>query len=174
MKLSRRMLVLDSAAMFAGALGTTLLSACSNGAQQDNSTQGSATDGAFSVTINHAFGSTTITSRPSRVVTLAWNNHEPILALGITPVGISAANFGVAHGEKMLPWTKEAFQKLGVDAPTVFDDTDGIDFEAVSDTAPDVILCPYSGYTQADYDKLSQIAPTVAYPQKAWSCLWRE
>ena len=174
MKLSRRMLVLDSAAMFAGALGTTLLSACSNGVQQDNSTQGSATDGAFSVTINHAFGSTTITSRPSRVVTLAWNNHEPILALGITPVGISAANFGVAHGEKMLPWTKEAFQKLGVDAPTVFDDTDGIDFEAVSDTAPDVILCPYSGYTQADYDKLSQIAPTVAYPQKAWSCLWRE
>lgn len=174
MKLSRRTFVRDSVVMLAGALGTTLLAACSNGARQGGSAQGPATDAGSSVTIEHAFGSATIPSKPSRVTTLAWNNHEPVLALGIAPVGISAANFGVANGEKLLPWTRDAFQKLGVDIPTVFDDTDGIDFEAVNDTAPDVILCPYSGYTQADYDKLSQIAPTVAYPQKAWSCLWRE
>lgn len=174
MKLSRRTFVRGSALTLAGVLGTTLLAACSHGAQQGGSTPGPAGNAGSSVTIEHAFGSTTIPSTPSRVTTLAWNNHEPVLALGIAPVGISAANFGVASGEKMLPWTRDAFQKLGVDAPTVFDDTDGIDFEAVNDTAPDVILCPYSGYTQTDYDKLSQIAPTVPYLQKAWSCLWRE
>ena len=35
---------------------------------------------------------------------------------------------------------------------------DGIDFEAVADTQPDVILAAYSGLTQEDYDTLSKIA----------------
>ena len=126
MKLSRRTFVRGSALTLAGVLGTTLLAACSHGAQQAGSTPGPAGNAGSSVTIEHAFGSTTIPSTPSRVTTLAWNNHEPVLALGIAPVGISAANFGVASGEKMLPWTRDAFQKLGVDAPTVFDDNEEI------------------------------------------------
>ena len=47
----------------------------------------------------------------------------------------------------------------------LFDETDGIDFEAVADTEPDVILAGYSGLTQEDYDTLSEIAPVVAYPE---------
>jgi len=50
----------------------------------------------------------------------------------------------------------------------LFDETDGIDFEAVADTQPDVILAAYSGLTQEDYDTLSKIAPVVAYPEVAW------
>ncbi len=50
---------------------------------------------------------------------------------------------------------------LGVDAPNVFDDVDGLDFEAISDCDPDVILASYSGLTQEDYDTLSQIAPVI-------------
>src|SRR5690606_23453147 len=46
--------------------------------------------------------------------------------------------------------------------------TDGIDFEAVADTQPDVILASYSGLTQEEYDTLSKIAPVVAYPEVAW------
>ncbi len=56
----------------------------------------------------------------------------------------------------------------------LFDETDGIDFEAVANTNPDVILAAYSGLTQQDYDTLSQIAPTVAYPTTAWSTPWRD
>ena len=47
----------------------------------------------------------------------------------------------------------------------LFDETDGIDFEAVADTQPDVILASYSGLTQEEYDTLSKIAPVVAYPE---------
>ena len=51
----------------------------------------------------------------------------------------------------------------------LFDETDGIPFEQIADTQPDVILAAYSGLTQEDYDTLSQIAPVVAYPDKPWT-----
>ena len=38
-----------------------------------------------------------------------------------------------------------------------------LDFEAISDANPDVILAAYSGITQEEYDTLSEIAPVVAY-----------
>ena len=72
------------------------------------------------------------------------------------------------------PWTDEAFQELGVDAPNVFDDVDGLDFEAISDCDPDVILASYSGLTQEDYDTLSQIAPVIPYKENAWQTTWRD
>ncbi len=50
----------------------------------------------------------------------------------------------------------------------LFDETDGIDFEAVAATEPDVILASYSGLTQDEYDTLEKIAPVVAYPEIAW------
>ena len=49
-----------------------------------------------------------------------------------------------------------------------------MDFEAIADTNPDVILAAYSGLTQEDYDTLSQIAPVIAYPEKPWQTLWRQ
>ncbi|TFV68696.1 iron-siderophore ABC transporter substrate-binding protein, partial [Blastococcus sp. CT_GayMR20] len=60
------------------------------------------------------------------------------------------------------------------EVPVLFDETDGIDFEAVADTNPDVILAGYSGLTQEDYDTLSEIAPVVAYPEAPWATPWRE
>ena len=44
-------------------------------------------------------------------------------------------------------WTNEAFASLGVDEPNVFDDTDGLDFEAINNAEPDVILAVYSSAT---------------------------
>ena len=35
-----------------------------------------AAEDAFPVTIEHAFGETTIESRPERIATVAWANHE--------------------------------------------------------------------------------------------------
>ena len=96
------------------------------------------------------------------------------LALGIVPVGMAAANFGDDDGDGILPWVEEKLEELGGDAPVLFDENDGIDFEAVADTQPDVILAAYSGLTQEDYDTLSEIAPVVAYPETAWGTSWRE
>ena len=51
---------------------------------------------------------------------------------------------------------------------------DGLDYEAISDSNPDIILAAYSGITQEEYDLLSEIAPVVAYPENAWQTLWRD
>lgn len=64
--------------------------------------------------------------------------------------------------------------ELGAAKPVLFDEGDGIDFEAVAATQPDVILAAYSGLSQSDYDTLSQIAPVVAYPVSPWATDWRE
>lgn len=132
------------------------------------------TDVEYPIVIKHAFGETVIESKPERVATIQWANHDVVLALGVVPVGFSAANFGVQDGSGLLPWTAEKLKELGVSDPNVFQDTDGLDFEAISDADPDVILAAYSGITQEDYDLLSQIAPVVAYPTAPWSTTWRE
>lgn len=131
-------------------------------------------DSEYPMTIRHAFGETVIEKKPERVVTIQWGNQDIPLALGVVPVGFSAANFGVQDDSGLLPWTAKKLKELGEDNPNVFQDTDGLDFEAISDAKPDVILAAYSGITQEDYDTLSQIAPVVAYPEAAWTTTWRE
>ena len=128
----------------------------------------------YPVVIKHALGTTTIDRKPVRVATVAWANHEVPLALGIVPVGFARANFGDDDGDGLLPWVAETLTALGAKTPVLFDEGDGIDFEAVAATRPDVILAAYSGLSQADYDTLSQIAPVVAYPQAPWSTDWRD
>lgn len=132
------------------------------------------TNAEYPIVIKHAFGETTIDSKPERVATIQWANHDVVLALGVVPVGFSAANYGVQDDSGLLPWTAEKLKEFGVNDPNVFQDTDGLDFEAISDADPDVILAAYSGITQEDYDILSQIAPVVAYPTTPWLTTWRE
>ncbi|MDO3409786.1 iron-siderophore ABC transporter substrate-binding protein [Saccharibacillus sp. CPCC 101409] len=132
-------------------------------------------DTQYPVTIKSALGDAVIEKKPERVVTIQWGNQDVALALGVVPVGFSAANFGVKDEDKgLLPWTKEKLDELGATDPNVFQDTDGLDFEAISDAKPDVILAAYSGITQEDYDTLSEIAPVVAYPTSPWTTKWRE
>ncbi|KYK00107.1 iron-siderophore ABC transporter substrate-binding protein [Microbacterium sp. p3-SID338] len=160
-----RLLALGAAA----ALAVTL-SACSSSAPESTATTGGnpASDDAFPVTIEHVYGETTIDEKPERVATIAWANHEVPLALGIVPVGMSKATWGDDDDNGILPWVEEKLDELGGETPVLFDETDGIDYEAVADTAPDVILAAYSGLTQEEYDTLSKIAPVVAYPDVAW------
>ncbi|WP_211184351.1 iron-siderophore ABC transporter substrate-binding protein [Paenibacillus lemnae] len=128
----------------------------------------------YPIVIKHAFGETVIDSKPERVATIQWANHDVALALGVVPVGFSAANYGVQDDSGLLPWTAKKLKELGVTDPNVFQDTDGLDFEAISDADPDVILAAYSGITQEDYDMLSEIAPVVAYQTTPWVTTWRE
>ena len=147
---------------------TISLAACAASPTQQVASNPGAGDGQFPVTIEHAFGSTTIESQPERVATVSWSNQEVPLALGVVPVGMAEVTWGDDDGDGVLPWVEDKLEELGADTPVLFDETDGIDFEAVSDTAPDVILAAYSGLTQEEYDTLSKIAPVVAYPDTAW------
>ena len=129
---------------------------------------------AYPITIEHAFGTTVLEAKPERIATVAWANHEVPLALGVVPVGIARANFGDDDDDGLLPWVKAKLDELGAETPVLFDEGDGIDFEAVAATEPDVILAAYSGLSQGDYDTLSQIAPVVAYADYPWSTDWRD
>jgi iron complex transport system substrate-binding protein len=157
--------------MVAVATVAVSLSACAASAADDGTDRAG---GAFPVTIEHAFGETTIDAAPERVATVAWANHEVPLALGIVPVGMAKATWGDDDGDGILPWDEEQLAELGAEPPVLFDETDGIDFEAVADTAPDVILASYSGLTQEEYDTLSKIAPVVAYPETAWGTSYED
>lgn len=159
MRINPRHLFLLSTMLFQSLMGSSAM------AQEKES---------FPVEITHAFGTTVIEKKPARVATVAWANHEVPLALGIVPVGMAAANFGDDDGDGVLPWVAERLKELDAQTPDLFDEGDGVDFEAVAATEPDVILAAYSGLSQAEYDTLSQIAPVVAYPQAPWSTDWRE
>ncbi|WP_375390213.1 iron-siderophore ABC transporter substrate-binding protein [uncultured Amnibacterium sp.] len=165
MRASRPMSLVASAALLV-ALAGCAGSAGSAGAEGSGSS--SAAGDAFPVTIEHAYGETTIESKPERVATVAWANQEVPLALGVVPVGMAKANYGDEDEDGLLPWTKERLDELGAKTPVLFDETDSIDFEAVADTKPDVILAAYSGLSKTDYETLSKIAPTIAFPKVAW------
>ncbi|WP_344457914.1 iron-siderophore ABC transporter substrate-binding protein [Actinocorallia aurantiaca] len=167
MKRSHSLRVLAAAALVAGLAG------CGGSSETEEETKSSSSN-AFPMTIQHALGTTTIKAKPERVATVNWANHEAPLALGVVPVGMAAANFGDDDGDGLLPWVEERLTELKAETPVLFDETDGIDFEGVADTKPDVILAAYSGLTQQDYDTLSEIAPVVAYPEAAWATPWRD
>lgn len=143
------------------------LAACAPAADEKPAENGASSEG-FPIEIEHAYGTTTIETKPERVATVAWANHEVPLALGIVPVGMSKATWGDDDNNGVLPWVEDQLTELGADTPVLFDETDGIDFEAVAETEPDVILAAYSGLTEDEYTTLSKIAPVVAYPETPW------
>ncbi|RUR01774.1 iron-siderophore ABC transporter substrate-binding protein [Labedella endophytica] len=173
MRTSRRTLSVIALA----AAGALSLSACAGGSDAPSSeSSGSASSGVFPVTVDHVFGETEIDAQPQRVATIQWANQDVALALGVVPVGMSKQTYGDDDGDGILPWTYEKLEELGAtdELPVLFDEASALDFEAVADTTPDVILGGYGGFTQEDYDTLSQIAPTVAYPNDPWGSTWRE
>ncbi|QNG19038.1 iron-siderophore ABC transporter substrate-binding protein [Rhodococcus triatomae] len=161
--LARRRL---AAVAVAGA-ATLVLASCSSG--DDDTTSAEAGDG-FPVTIANTFGETTIDSKPERIVTLGWNAQDIVYALGETPVGMPRYDYG-ADPNGVMPWLQDQFDP---DATTLLDAATSIPVEAVAGLAPDVILAPYEGFEEGVYDQLSTLAPTVAYPDKAWQTTWQD
>lgn len=142
---------------------------------EDASSDDASTDG-FPITIEHALGTTTIPAKPERIATIAWGNQDVPLALGIAPVGTDGQvwSWTGSADPGLYAWTTEALSSLGADEPAIFSTSDGVDFEAISDTNPDVILAALSGISQEDYETLSEIAPVVAYPEIPWYTTWRD
>lgn len=128
----------------------------------------------FPVTMKHAYGETIIKEKPEKIVTLNWNNADSVLALGLVPVGTSKMNWGSVTAKGLLPWTEAKFKELGVDNPNVFNDLDGYDYEAIAAAGPDIIVAPYSGMDEKEYERLSEIAPTIPFKDIAWKTTWRE
>ncbi|WP_432826762.1 iron-siderophore ABC transporter substrate-binding protein [Dactylosporangium sp. CA-092794] len=143
-----------------------LLTACGGNSEPSASSSGAATSSspaaaAFPVSIEHKFGTTTITAEPKRIVVVGLVEQDALLSLGVVPVATTEW-FGEKPGA-IWPWAEA---KLGGAAkPEVLTNTDGIQFEKVAALRPDLILGIYSGLTSEDYTTLAKIAPTVAQPK---------
>ena len=161
------------AVIAAAAAAALALAGCSS-TGSNAAVPSAASDGTFPVTIEHAFGETEISAAPERVATWGWGTTEAVLALGVVPVAIGQQSYG-ANEEGVLPWVAEELDELGAETPTILtDDGEAPPYEELVEAAPDVILAPYSGITEEQYELLSEIAPTVAYPDEPWTTPWRE
>ena len=169
MTVSRKSFILGTASLST----TTLLAACGRSKSASSTTSGK------TISIKHVYGTTEVPADATKVATVAWANQDVLLALDIMPLGFSKQTWGVTDGSGMLPWTKEKVDELtanGAAQPKLFDDDGGVKInpQAVNATKPEVILAVYSGMSKEEYETLSKIAPTVAYPKVAWGTPWRE
>lgn len=164
----------------AALIGFASLTACSTGSNESTGDPGVATaasdasevdDDAFPVTLEHAFGETTIESEPRRVVTIGWTDTDHAVALGVVPVGATKLTWG-GNDSGSSDWVDQAVEELGGTDPKRFDDTDGAPVDEIAQLTPDLILATNSGLTEAEYEKLSKLAPVVAYPENPWVTSW--
>jgi iron complex transport system substrate-binding protein len=157
------------------AAATLVLAACGSGASDDTdrATDAGSPGGFEPLTIEHALGEAVIEERPERVATWGWGSADAAIALGVVPVAIPQTAYA-GDDDGMLPWNKEAIEAAGAEAPTMLTEAEEPPYEEFIKADPDVILATYSGLTQEQYDKLSKIAPVVAYPDQPWATPWRD
>ncbi|NEA31822.1 iron-siderophore ABC transporter substrate-binding protein [Streptomyces sp. SID13031] len=150
-------------------VASSALVACGSGDDEGQAAAPAASAG-FPVTLKNTFGETTIQKKPERIVTLGWNAQDVVYALGETPVGMPK----VTYGPTPAGTTAWDVDKFDASKTTLLDTTDSVPFEKVAALRPDVILAPYEGFDKATYTKLSEIAPTVAYPGAPWQTTWQD
>ncbi|MFE5879235.1 iron-siderophore ABC transporter substrate-binding protein [Rhodococcus sp. NPDC056506] len=125
------------------------------------------------VTIESALGNAVITEKPKRIVTLGMGSAETVIALGTIPVGVEKYSWG-SDDTGYLPWVHEAVTKQGGELPEQFTGGTDLNIEAIIALEPDLILAPWSGITQQQFDSLNAFAPTVAYAESPWTITWEE
>jgi iron complex transport system substrate-binding protein len=170
----RRIANLTRRQFVSGAVAAALLVAC--GKDDETSTQSgggsmaASSSGSFPLTISHKYGSTTIPREPTKVVSVGFQDHDTILALGVTPLAVREW-----WGEQPFatwPWARD---ELGDATPVVLEAKE-LDFERIASLAPDLIVGLYSGITEDEYRLLSGIASTVTQPEEFidYGMPWRD
>jgi iron complex transport system substrate-binding protein len=156
-------------------LSALVLTGCATGSTDSTDDAAGTTQAdrsAFPVTIEHAFGSTTIEEQPKRVATLGWSDQDHAVALGVIPVGATKLTWG-GNAAGSSDWFDAAVEEAGAKAPVRYDDADGAPIEEIAKLSPDLILATNSGITEEDYAKLSEIAKVVTYPKAPWTTPWQ-
>lgn len=174
MKLTRRHALMASAATAA-----LVLTGCSAGASSNPGAESSApAEASGPITIEHIYGETTIEQVPDRIATISWVNADTLLALGTVPVGMDADSWG-QNANNSTDWKDAKLAELGAEigsenAPVQYSIADGIDYEAIAESDPEVIFAAYSGLQPDEYEKLSKIAPTVGPLEPNYTTSWQQ
>jgi iron complex transport system substrate-binding protein len=135
--------ILAGALLLAGTLGAAAQSPTPDGASTASPTAGGRT-------VTHLLGTTEVPADPQRVVTLEAESLDPVLALGVTPVGT-----GTFADRIPIPAylnAPEGITDVGAGEP---------DLERVALLEPDLII-GMNWAVEPVQSELNQIAPTVA------------
>lgn len=155
------------------AAATLVVGACS--APEEDSTASSsmptAEAGSIPATIQHAYGSTTISKQPSRVAAMGVGDADTLLALGVMPTTV--APFGDPP-ERSTPWNAEL---LGDAEPVVLPNAAadfGSQIPKALATDPELITAIGAAPTPEQYDVLTKAAPTIVRPKEYpnWQIPW--
>lgn len=154
------------------------LGACGSDAGSATKSTSAAADPSYPVNIEHIYGTTEIARKPERVATVSWVNADAVLALGMVPAGMAEDDWG-NNEQGSTDWKDAKLEELGAsigteNAPEQYSEKDGVNFTAIAEVQPDLIVAGYSGLTQEEYDKLSKIAPVIGPVAPNYTSSWQQ
>ncbi|AJY76806.1 ABC transporter substrate-binding protein [Paenibacillus beijingensis] len=138
---------------------TLLLSACSGTSNKQEEPAAQSTNSSSAnkepLVQQHKYGETIVPENPQRIVSIALD--DMLLSLDL-PI-VYASTWGENH------YLANKLKEKNVEVDNVLDNI--INFERILAAAPDLIIAA-DWIEQADYDKLSKIAPTLLFVRDEW------
>jgi iron complex transport system substrate-binding protein len=156
-----------------GAAGIGLgLAACGGEEEAPRATTGAprADAGRFPASVAHKFGTTVVERAPKRVATYGGGDVDTLLALGVVPVLVPDIDPRWRAAAGVAPWSRARLRG----ARPVVAKGQGLEFELLASARPDLITAVEFDMKRPDYDKLSELAPTIPPPKgyAPWTVPW--
>ncbi|BDE11933.1 iron ABC transporter substrate-binding protein [Mycobacterium kiyosense] len=139
------------AAGLLGASAAAVTAGCSGSKPAPGSPGGGA------VTVTHLFGQTVVKEPPKRVVSAGYTEQDDLLAVGVVPIAVT--NWFGDQPFGVWPWAQP---KLAAAQPVLLNLENGIQVDQIAGLKPDLIVATNAGLDADTYQKLSNIAPTIA------------
>jgi len=115
------------------------------------------------VTIEHRMGTTEITARPERIVSLDGQWTDTLISLGEPPLGYFVDPI---YGSE-YPWEDGLLTGTRIEA------TDSVPYEAIAALDPDLIVVSWAATDPDVYESLVEIAPTIGMLTEAAVNPWQ-
>ena len=117
----------------------------------------------FPVIVETVYGKVTIKEPPTRVVALGYGDADALVALGITPIAMTAWE---AFGNQGTgPWADQLLKSRPRLIPSPQMDADYDQIEVVKKLKPDLILETSLNRDPERYQRLAKIAPVISAPK---------
>ena len=135
------------------------LTACGSDDETDTPS-GPATGASFPARVKHKFGTTVVERAPERVGTYGGGDVDTLLALGVPPLLVPDIDPRWKAQGGVAPWSRDRLKG----AKPVVASNQELQFERIASVRPDLITAVEYDMKRADYDKLTDLAPTVPPP----------